>query len=156
MPERYDHGDSGWAAKLWGQCLSRDSSTGLGEMFCPQCQGCLPSKLQVTGQPTCHQSVATSQVSPRCLPAADVPPGVMDSRHTGFLFCAGAINSTQGSPPTLQTIFQLCSISTTSIDSAGSTDLGTVPGAIAPSYRTSEAGCCALERKGDAQNRRKF
>lgn len=70
--------------------------------------------------------VATSQVSPRCLPAADVPPLIMDSRQIGFLYWAGGINSTQCCPAILWNTFQLYSISTNGIDSAGNTNLWTI------------------------------
>lgn len=90
-------------------------------------EGCLSSKLQVKSPRAPHgQSVATSQVSPRCLSAAAVPPLIMDSRQIGFLYWAGGINSTQCCPPTLWNTFQLCSISTTGIDFAGNTNLWTI------------------------------
>lgn len=93
--------------RFWDTCPSRDISTGLGEMLCPaaSARAACPQSCRSTsaghGRTHVPQSVATSPVSPRCLPAADVPPVLMDSGQIGFLYCAGAINSTQCCPAIL-------------------------------------------------------
>lgn len=90
--------------RLWDTSPSRDISTGLGEMFCPAAsagRAARPQSCRSRESPRAPHgpSVATSQVSPHCLPAADVPPVIKDSGQIGFLCCAGAINSTQCCPP---------------------------------------------------------
>lgn len=110
VPEKYHHGDLGQTPMGSGHlpCQLHLHGSVEGAHFSTQWQqDRLSSKLQVSHLPWSWEkpyvpagwSMATSQMSLYQLGGANVPATNMDLRQIGFLYWAGAVDSTQHCPP---------------------------------------------------------